>query len=103
LMHLGRQGYRGVVRRCMRLTSKLVEGIRQINSISLKTIPILNIVGITSNDLDIELVAGELRRMGWAVSLFPSYIRVVVMPHVKLSHIEHFLHDLKETVEKLGG
>jgi len=103
LMHLGRQGYRGVVGRCMRLTSKLVEGIRQINGISLKTIPTLNIVGITSNELDIELVAGELRRMGWAVSLFSSYIRVVVMPHVRLSHIEHFLEDLKGTVEKLGG
>ena len=103
LLHLGKQGYRGVVGRCMRLTSKLVDGIRQINGVDLKTRPTLNIVGITSNDLNIELVAGELRRMGWAVSLFPSYIRVVVMPHVKPSHIEHFLQDLKETVEKLGG
>ena len=103
LIHLGRQGYRGVVGRCMRLTSKLVDGIRRINGVSLKTNPALNIVGITSNELDIESVAGELRRMGWAVSLFPSYIRVVVMPHVSPSHIEHFLQDLKETVEKLGG
>lgn len=87
----------------MRLTSKLVEGIRRIKGVNVKTNPTLNVVGITSNDLDIESVAGELRRMGWAVSLFPSYIRVVVMPHVKPSHIEHFLHDLKETVEKLGG
>ncbi len=103
LTHLGRQGYRGGVGRCMRLTSKLVEGIRRIKGVNVKTNPTLNVVGITSNDLDIESVAGELRRMGWAVSLFPSYIRVVVMPHVKPSHIEHFLHDLKETVEKLGG
>ena len=103
LTHLGRQGYRGGVGRCMRLTSKLVEGIRRIEGVNVKTNPTLNVVGITSNDLDIESVAGELRRMGWAVSLFPSYIRVVVMPHVKPSHIEHFLHDLKETVEKLGG
>jgi tyrosine decarboxylase/aspartate 1-decarboxylase len=103
LMHHGRQGYRGVVGRCMRLTSKLVDGIRRINGVRLKTMPTLNIVGITSNELDIESVAGELRRMGWAVSLFPSYIRVVVMPHVKPSHIEQFLQDLQETVEKLGG
>ncbi len=103
LTHVGRQGYRGGVGRCMRLTSKLVEGIRRIKGVNVKTNPTLNVVGITSNDLDIESVAGELRRMGWAVSLFPSYIRVVVMPHVKPSHIEHFLHDLKETVEKLGG
>jgi len=87
----------------MRLTSKLVEGIRRINGVNLKTRPTLNIVGITSNEFDIELVAEELRRMGWAVSLFPSYIRVVIMPHVEPSHIQHFLQDLKETVEKLRG
>jgi len=103
LMHLGKQSYRGVVGRCMRLTSKLVDGIRRINGVSLKTMPTLNVVGITSNDLDIESVAGELRRMGWAVSLFASHIRVVVMPHVEPSHIEYFLQDLKETVEKLSG
>ena len=103
LMHLGRQGYRGVVGRCMRLTSKLVEGIRQINGVSLVTRPSLNMVGIKSDSVSIQLIAQELRRHGWAISLFPGYIRVVVMPHVKSSHIEHFLKDLKETVEKLSG
>ena len=103
LMHLGRQGYRGVVGRCMRLTSKLVDGIRRIGGIDIVTEPTLNMVGINSKKVDINSVAKDLRRRGWAVSLFPSYIRVVVMPHVKSSHIEHFLKDLKESVEKLGG
>ena len=102
LMYLGRQGYRGVVGRCMRLTSKLAEGIQRIDGVSLVTRPTLNMVGIESDSVGIQFIAQGLRRRGWAVSLFPSYIRVVVMPHVKSSHVEHFLKDLKETVEKLG-
>jgi tyrosine decarboxylase/aspartate 1-decarboxylase len=102
LMHLGRQGYRGVVGRCMRLTSKLVEGVQKINGVSLVTRPTLNIVGISSGEIDIKSLAKEMRERGWAVSLFPGHIRVVIMPHVKSSYIEHFLKDLKEVVEKLG-
>ncbi len=103
LMHLGRQGYRGVVGRCMRLTSKLAKEIQRIDGVSLVTQPTLNMAGITSDEVDIKSVAKELRRRGWAVSLFPRHIRVVVMPHVKSSHIQHFLKDLNETVEQLGG
>lgn len=102
LTHLGRQGYRGLVSRCMRLTSKLVEGIRRIDGVCLITEPTMNMVGIKSDVMDIRLVAQELRRRGWAVSLFPGYIRVVVMPHVKSSHIESFLQDLENTVKKLS-
>lgn len=102
LMHLGKQGYRGLVSRCMRLTSKLVEGIRRIDGVCLVTEPTMNMVGIKSDAMDIQLVAQELRRHGWAVALFPSHIRLVVMPHVKSSHIESFLQDLESTVKKLG-
>ncbi|MCK5563241.1 tyrosine decarboxylase MfnA, partial [Candidatus Bathyarchaeota archaeon] len=100
--HLGRQGYRGLVSRCMRLTSKFVEGIRRIDGVCLVTEPTMNMVGVKSDVMDIQLVAQELRRRGWAVSLFPGYIRVVVMPHVKSSHIESFLQDLENTVKKLS-
>ena len=101
LMHLGKQGYRAVVGRCMRLTSKLVEGIQRIDGVSLVTQPTLNVVGISSDEVDIKSVAKELKRRGWAVAVFPDYIRVVVMPHVKSSHIEHFLKDLEKTAENL--
>ncbi len=60
-------------------------------------------VGIKSNIVDARLVAKELRKRGWAVALFPGYIRIVVMPHVKLSHIESFLEDLGKVMKKLDG
>jgi tyrosine decarboxylase/aspartate 1-decarboxylase len=103
LMHLGREGYKAVVERCLKLTWKLVEGIQQIDGIDIVTQPTINVVGIKSDTPNVRLIAQELRKRGWAVSCFPGYIRIVVMPHVKLSHIESFLEDLGKIVKKLGG
>jgi tyrosine decarboxylase/aspartate 1-decarboxylase len=61
----------------------------------------LNVVGIKSEDVSIQVLAQELRRRGWAVALFPGYVRIVVMPHVKAFHGQAFLEDLNEAVRKL--
>jgi tyrosine decarboxylase/aspartate 1-decarboxylase len=103
LKHLGREGYKAVVERCLKLTWNLVEGIQQIDGIDIVTQPTINVVGIKSDTTDVQLIAQELRKRGWAVSLFPSYIRIVVMPHVKPSHIESFLEDLGKIMKKIGG
>lgn len=103
LIHLGRAGYRGVVERCLRLTWKLIEGIQQINNLDIVSKPTLNVVGIKSDRIDVRLIFQELRNRGWAVSLFPNYIRIVIMPHTKPSHIKIFLEDLKRIIEELKG
>lgn len=100
LTHLGMEGYKAVVEHCMSLTWKLVEGIEKMNEVSLVTEPVMNIVGIKSNDRDIRLLAQRLREKGWAVSLFPSHIRIAVMPHVELVHVQSFLSDLERIVEE---
>lgn len=101
LKHMGREGYRKVVKRCMKLTLKLAKGIEETEGLSLVTRPMLNVVGIKSQHTSIQALAQELRRRGWAVALFPGYIRIVVMPHVKAFHIQAFLEDLNDTVKKL--
>ena len=102
LMHLGRAGYEAVVKRCMKLTWMLAEGVRQIDGVSLVTQPTINIVGIKSDVIAVQLITKELRKKGWAISLFPYHIRIVVMPHTKLSHVKAFLDDLKEITKELG-
>lgn len=99
LMHLGREGYREVSEHCMKLTRKLVEGIQRINGINLVAQPTINIVGIRSDVTDVRLIAQKLRRRGWVISLFSDHIRIVIMPHTKLSHIESFLKDLRKNVK----
>jgi tyrosine decarboxylase/aspartate 1-decarboxylase len=99
LKHLGKEGYRKIVKRCMRLTWKLAEGIRQVEGLSLIAEPTLNIVGVKSEKGNIQAIAKELRQKGWAISLFPTHIRIAVMPHVKLSQVKMFLKDVKEIMQ----
>jgi len=101
LTHLGREGYKAVVERCMNLTWKLAEGIEKMDEVSLVTKPIMNIVGIKSNYIDINLLTQKLREKGWAVSLFPNHIRIAVMPHIKLAHVQSFLKDLEKIVREI--
>ncbi len=101
LEHLGREGYRKTIKRCMMLTQKLAEGIGQIDGVSLVTQPSMNIIGVKSGIIDVRLIAQKLREKGWAISLFPGYIRIVIMPHLRSSHIESFLKDLKSIIREL--
>ena len=103
LRHLGMDGYKKVVKRCMDLTWKLAMEIPKIKGFSLVTKPTLNIIGLKSDSFSIRQVAYELRLRGWAVSLFPKHIRIVVMPHIRERHIEMFMEDLREISDKLGG
>ena len=102
LMHLGRAGYTAVVERCLGLTWKLAEAIQKIDGLDIVTEPTLNVVGVKSDTVDVSLVFQELRKRGWAVSLFLDYLRIVIMPHTKPSHIKRFLEDLQRILENLN-
>jgi len=101
LKHLGREGYREIIRRCMEVTVKLAEGIKNIEGISLITQPAMNIVGLKSDGIDIRRIAQELRRREWAVALFQNHIRIIVMPDLKNSHIKELLEDLRQITKEL--
>jgi tyrosine decarboxylase/aspartate 1-decarboxylase len=102
LKHLGRAGYRTVVKHCFRLTWKLSEEIKKIDGLTIVTEPTLNVIGIKSDTNKIQLIFEELRKRGWAVSLFPSFIRVVIMPHIKNSHIGSLVEDFRSILKKLN-
>ncbi len=97
LKHLGREGYREVAVQCMEITHKLAEGVKEAG-FELVTEPELNIVPFTSSKITVEEIARKLENKGWAVSLasYPRAIRIIVMPHLKLEHIEMFINDLNQ-------
>ena len=96
LRHLGRSGYRNIVRRCMDLARETYEQIRSIDGVEPVREPVINVLGIGSSRFDIGKIAGRLRERGWAISLFPSHIRLVFMPHVYPDHMKGFLDDLRD-------
>lgn len=103
LTHLGREGYRKIVKRCMDLTSELTEEIKKIPRLDIMTEPTTNVVGIKSDFFNIERLASEIRKLGWAVSLFPQHIRIVVMPHIREEHLKSFLEDLRKVSSDLNS
>ena len=85
------------------MTLRLAEEIPKITGMAVVTEPSMNVVGLRSDCFDIHRIAQELRRKGWAVSLFPSHIRLVVMPHVREDHVEKFLEDLNRITNRSRG
>jgi tyrosine decarboxylase/aspartate 1-decarboxylase len=61
--------------------------------------PEMNVLGLrpsAGSGLDAADLAKALRGRGWALSLFPGFLRITVMPHVSRVMIDHFLDDLEE-------
>jgi tyrosine decarboxylase/aspartate 1-decarboxylase len=79
----------------MEITYILAEGVEKAG-FELITHPELNIVAFRSSEISVEEIARKLENKGWAVSLasYPKAIRIIVMPHLKLEHIEAFINDL---------
>ena len=90
---LGREGYSEVVGKCMVNTRLLANGLVSAG-FKLVVEPTLNLVAFRGDNT--KGLAEKLWQRGWFVSYVPRYdcIRIVVMPHVKKTHIGAFLDEL---------
>ncbi len=104
LKSLGKEGYRHIMQGCLRMTSDLADGIREIQDLSLLTEPELNVVSFRSEKLKKSRIYRDLKDRGWLVSKNsePESIRLVVMPHHKSKHINSFLKELNKYIEEIG-
>ena len=98
--YLGMEGYTEIVKNVMEITNWFTKQINQINGVELVIKPTMNIIGIRPTNKSIDFVEKELRKKKWAISRFPNFLRIVVMPHVKKEHLEQFLDDLEEILRK---
>lgn len=101
LKHLGIEGYQKIVKNCMNITQQLGKGLEKIENLELAAKPVMNILGITSKKLDICQIDQELRKQKWALGKFTNILRIVIMPHIKMHHIEQFLTDLEQITKNL--
>ncbi|MEM4699883.1 MAG: tyrosine decarboxylase MfnA [Candidatus Nezhaarchaeales archaeon] len=100
--HLGREGYRRVVAKCMEVTLHLANEVERVDGARLVRRPLMNVVGIAFDRHSAEEVASRLRQLGWAVSTARGFLRIVVMPHVRKSHVDAFIRDLKRVLRELS-
>jgi len=104
LKSLGFNGFLEIVKKCMDNTQYLTNRINEIKGVKLATNPVLNVVGITTeNQESICKIDEKLRKRKWMVGKFEdlNLIRVVVMPHVQKSHLQNFTEDLEKILKKL--
>jgi tyrosine decarboxylase/aspartate 1-decarboxylase len=104
LKYLGINGFKEIIRKCMENTEYLAQRISEINGIKLAADPIMNVIGITTENGDsICEIEDALRNNNWMLGKFLdlNLIRVVIMPHVKREHLSNFVSDLEKIVKKL--
>ncbi len=97
MKHLGMDGYKKVVKRCMEMTDRLVEGTRELGIEPLIE-PVMNIVALDVPELD--EVRKKLRAKGWVTSITrnPKALRLIIMPHLSEEIIELFISDLGDCI-----
>jgi tyrosine decarboxylase/aspartate 1-decarboxylase len=96
LEHLGFQGYRDIVRKCMQLTNLCVEEAAGFGVYPVMP-PIMNIIGFKVPRL--QQLALRLTARGWRVSVMGGTLRIVIMPHINETTILEFIDDLQELVK----
>jgi len=102
---LGKNGFIKIVKNCMENTKYLNKRIEEIEGLKVATEPVINVVGITTqNGESICKIDEELRKRSWMVGKFEDFnlIRVVIMPHVQRTHLQNFVEDLEIIIKKLN-
>jgi tyrosine decarboxylase/aspartate 1-decarboxylase len=105
LRYLGMKGFQNIVKKCMNNTQYLTQRVSEIKGIKLSVNPIMNIVGITTeNGKSICDLDSKLRKKGWMLGKFEDFnlVRVVVMPHVTMEHLIKFTNALEVIAKDLN-
>lgn len=100
LQHMGKSGYKQIVKQCMENTYYMMDALKSVPHIKLATEPTMNVLGLqvdATSPLSVVQLDQKLRAKGWALGLFRLWnlLRVVLMPHIHQEHIDAFISDLK--------
>ncbi|MCC7553073.1 MAG: tyrosine decarboxylase MfnA [Methanobacteriaceae archaeon] len=95
--YLGFRGYEKIAMELMNNTKFLKENLIKDGYV-LTVEPQLNIISFNHPNIDTYDLANELEKKGWYVSISscPVSIRIVLMKHIKKSHLKEFILDLRE-------
>ena len=97
MKYFGKEGYSKLAKEVMDNTKFFKEGLDELGY-EVVCEPELNIVAFNHPDMETNVLARKLEKLGWKISVAkcPVAIRVVLMNHIKLGHIKELLEDLKE-------
>ena len=96
IKYFGKEGYCESISHIMENTWFLYNQLKKIGY-ELTCEPELNIISFNHPNIDAKEFAMILDELGWKVSVSqcPTAIRIVLMPHVKLTNLKRLLNDLR--------
>jgi glutamate/tyrosine decarboxylase-like PLP-dependent enzyme len=99
LNHLGEDGYRAIAETVMKTVARLREGIADIEGVHILGEPVMSILALGSDRLDVYQLGDELALRGWYLDRqqFPPSLHLTVTPAHALV-VDEFLRDLAEAV-----
>ena len=97
MKYFGKEGYTKLANEMMENTKFFKEGLEELGY-DLVCEPELNIVAFNHPTVETNVIAEKLEELGWKVSVAkcPVSIRIVLMNHIKKTHLKELLEDLKE-------
>jgi hypothetical protein len=99
--HLGEEGYLEIADAVMKATVKLRDGIRAIEGVQVLGDPVMSILAIGSDRLDVYAIGDELGLRGWHLDRqqFPPSLHLTVnYAHTQPLVADQFLSDLEQAV-----
>ncbi len=108
MQHLGREGFRDIVRECWDNTVYFRKRLDELSRYVLVAHePLMNVIGIKSvTGVSMKEIDTALRNAGWYLGYFgkmdPPIERVVIMPHVQQPAIDEFMVDLEKILKQLN-
>ncbi|RBQ22352.1 L-aspartate/L-glutamate decarboxylase [Candidatus Methanobinarius endosymbioticus] len=103
MQYMGREGYAKNANECMINTEFLADALFK-EDFELITEPDLNIVAFTHPEINTDDLADMLEKKGWRVSVssYPKSVRIVLMQHIKYTHLIDFLTSIREIKSDLN-
>jgi sphinganine-1-phosphate aldolase len=95
--HLGKEGYRGIVKEVMKTTQRIRAGIAGFSSLEIICDPQMSLLAFTSRTGNIYTIGDALHRKGWYLDRlqFPEALHLTVTS-LNVGMAEEFLSDLAE-------
>ena len=87
------------VKHSFELTKHLVEQLKEIPNLELIFDPTLNIIGFSTSKMTADKLVEKLRILGWDLSIYNHWVRIVVMPHFTKEMVDKFIIVLSKILE----
>jgi sphinganine-1-phosphate aldolase len=103
LMYHGYLGYEENYKHIMELKSYFINKINKISDLYIYGNPILSIIAVNSNELNINTIAEELKKKSWEVNViqFPRGFHFCLTSYHSKEVLDNFFYDLTNIINKL--